>query len=587
PGGLVDDAARNKTVATYDTVGTAYDVTIINDIAFIADGANGVVVLNVANPAAPTLLATYDTPGDARQLEASGNFLYVADTASLRIYNIANPAVESLVANHTFTSTNVRSLSVDDPYVYVVGVGSPSSEVYVVNVTTPSSPVTVATAGSLTADGITVTGQYVYLVDGTTFTVLNKYPLMTMAGSTTVAGGDMDSVQVTGSYAYINDFLLGLDVVNVTNPAAPTVVVPTRYTQSGGHGGGSTVSNGYVFLTQFTGNLAVYDITQAGSPVFVDSFQSPANGYDVTIANSNAYVASGTAGLHIIDVEKPDIVPPVITPVGSTIITITPGQAYTDPGVSAIDGVDGDLTSTITVSTNLDTSTVGQYYYRITVTDRAGNTTTLERTLIVNATVSTITVRNGAYTATFNGRRRTLRPFGRAYTGAIFGRRMIVRKYNQPVYVFVQSRAAAKPTMALYDYKGNLLKRLGLSTLSTVGLKADAIADGVNAFLALAPTSTNARIVRTYKVNATSIQGLNSLSMPTRGTIFIKFIRPYSTVGRKTALATAIKGRPSTKRVWRYSTSIKKFTRDAKYPMGNIVLSRSGVSLKSGVALLP
>lgn len=56
-------AAQNKTIASYDTSGTAYDVVVANGYAYIADGTSGVVILSVANPASPAYVTTYDTPG--------------------------------------------------------------------------------------------------------------------------------------------------------------------------------------------------------------------------------------------------------------------------------------------------------------------------------------------------------------------------------------------------------------------------------------------------------------------------------------------------------------------------------------------
>ena len=50
----------------YDTSGSATGVAVSGTVAFIADGAPGLVMINVADPATPQYLRSYDTPGEAR-----------------------------------------------------------------------------------------------------------------------------------------------------------------------------------------------------------------------------------------------------------------------------------------------------------------------------------------------------------------------------------------------------------------------------------------------------------------------------------------------------------------------------------------
>ena len=85
-----------------------------------------------------------------------------------------------------------------------------------------------------------------------------------------------------------------------------------------------------------------------------------------------------------------DTTPPVITLAGSSTINLTVGDSFTDPGATATDDVDGDITLSITASGIVDTSTAGTYVITYSVTDTAGNTATADRTIIVSAPVSGI-----------------------------------------------------------------------------------------------------------------------------------------------------------------------------------------------------
>ena len=59
------------------------------------------------------------------------------------------------------------------------------------------------------------------------------------------------------------------------------------------------------------------------------------------------------------------------------------GADWKDKGVTATDDVDGDVTSSVTVSGTVDTSAAGDYTITYTVTDQAGNAATAERTVTV------------------------------------------------------------------------------------------------------------------------------------------------------------------------------------------------------------
>lgn len=77
---------------------------------------------------------------------------------------------------------------------------------------------------------------------------------------------------------------------------------------------------------------------------------------------------------------------PVITLTGAATITLTVGDSFTDPGATATDNVDGNLTSSIVVTGSVNTSVEGTYTLNYNVSDAAGNTATqVSRTVNVNA----------------------------------------------------------------------------------------------------------------------------------------------------------------------------------------------------------
>ncbi len=92
----------------------------------------------------------------------------------------------------------------------------------------------------------------------------------------------------------------------------------------------------------------------------------------------------------------PDVTKPVITITGDTEVSLELGTAYTDPGATASDNIDGDITSSIVTINNVDINTVGTYLVTYNVSDAAGNaadevTRTVNITPDVTKPVITIT----------------------------------------------------------------------------------------------------------------------------------------------------------------------------------------------------
>jgi len=82
-----------------------------------------------------------------------------------------------------------------------------------------------------------------------------------------------------------------------------------------------------------------------------------------------------------------DITPPEITMLGENPTFLDVGELYNDPGVVAVDDIDGDLTGFVITLTNLSSSRYpGKYFVRYEVVDSAGNLTVVQRSVLVGYT---------------------------------------------------------------------------------------------------------------------------------------------------------------------------------------------------------
>ena len=79
----------------------------------------------------------------------------------------------------------------------------------------------------------------------------------------------------------------------------------------------------------------------------------------------------------------PDTQKPIITLIGKSVDSLEKNKSYVDPGATAMDNKDGNITSKIIRIGILDSSKVGTYILKYTVADNAGNRDTVNRTVIV------------------------------------------------------------------------------------------------------------------------------------------------------------------------------------------------------------
>ena len=105
-------------------------------------------------------------------------------------------------------------------------------------------------------------------------------------------------------------------------------------------------------------------------------------GRDATVLEIHANNGIGRLGLG-------DRMAPDLTLVGDATINIPAGQEFLDPGATAVDDIDGDISDKIEVSGSIDSSEVGTHTISYRVADRAGNSTSVVRTVIVGVNKGT------------------------------------------------------------------------------------------------------------------------------------------------------------------------------------------------------
>lgn len=92
---------------------------------------------------------------------------------------------------------------------------------------------------------------------------------------------------------------------------------------------------------------------------------------------------SGNIGEVSRTIHVADLTPPVLTLTGDLVYYHPLNEDYTDPGFTCLDNVDGDLTDAVSVDGTVDPQLTGENILTYTVTDAAGNSTSLSRKVYV------------------------------------------------------------------------------------------------------------------------------------------------------------------------------------------------------------
>lgn len=240
--------------------GTGNGVFVTGNLAYVAEGSDGLQVIDVSNPAAPVRVGGFNTIGKAISVQVMGTLAYVADgDAGLQVIDVSNPARPRRLGG--LTSGYAYGVQVVGALAYVA-VGFDGLQV--IDVSNPAAPVRV--------------GRYDTI-------------------------GQAASVQVMGPLAYVADGAAGLQVIDVSNPAAP-VRVGAYYTSDFAYS--VQVVGSLAYVAASGAGLQVIDVSDPAAPVPVGGYDTSGSSRLVQVVGNLAYVADGGAGLQVIDVSNPD-----------------------------------------------------------------------------------------------------------------------------------------------------------------------------------------------------------------------------------------------------------------------------------------
>ena len=212
-------------LGTYDTPNRmSFGAVLAGNILYLADNnvaGSMVYAFDVSNPTSPSIRGSLFVTGEARDLDVSGNYVYLANYAEgLSVIDVSDPASPAFAGNYN-TSGEANDVKVRGNYAYVAD--GPAG-LKIIDITDPTSP---TLAGSYATPGtamrLVVDGDYAYIASyeaGVSIVDISDKTTPVMAGTYSDLGS-VEYVDVWGNQLYAADQASGLVILDVTDPSNP------------------------------------------------------------------------------------------------------------------------------------------------------------------------------------------------------------------------------------------------------------------------------------------------------------------------------------------------------------------------------
>lgn len=195
-------------------------------------------------------------------------------------------------------------------------------------------------------------------------------------------------------------------------------------------------------------------------------------------------------------------------------------------------------------------------------------------------TITTIALTNGAYKATINGKKVTLKPFS-GYTGAVWAKKVNFGANLGSMYLFVNKEARTPSELKYYS--------TGVGSMRSLTPFYGAHYKGYNVDMIVQPKTKKVYIAFGTKATGASAhvrevknKRVDLVNSPTvaetenKGVVLVKFLKLYT---NEYGLVTMISGNASTLKVWRYSSTTHRFDEDTSYDKSLISINGDTLTL--------
>lgn len=311
---------------SYDTSGTAYETIVDGNYAYLADGTNGLEIIDISNPASPTHTGNYNVTNlNMIGLAKSGNYIFGADqnengagNIDVEIIDVSTPSAPTRAASLAIDGNIADAVDtlISGTTLYVLLDVHPSSgdtdRVYAYDITSPTSPtqldsIIISGSGNLATEGMFVSGNRLYVgqyTAGLNIINISDNANLTSAGEYDLGATGVHDVVIKGNYAILGttgtNTTDDITVLDISNEASISVAatLDLKYTVPAG----LELSGNTLYVGTTTGGVMTVDVTDPSAPTILQNhYEGVSKVADMTIVSGKVYAAADANGLVILD----------------------------------------------------------------------------------------------------------------------------------------------------------------------------------------------------------------------------------------------------------------------------------------------
>lgn len=297
----------------FDDPWACMGLEVDGDLAYVAAGAAGLKIYSFSDPTHPKLLGECDTPGSAYNLTLVGELAIIADgyEGGVQVVDISDPTAPELLGG-CVPHGESYAVAANDEYVYSA---QGMTGIAIVEITDPSDPQVVGMVYDtyFPPYAIDIEGDCIYTLgsEGSKTTwdpsgmVIHDISDPTAPSRRGVYHSDQgtNSVSVRGNLAYIANANGTVSVVDVSTSHHPFEVAEV---ETGGYSSDIHLVENRAYVSASRGCLAILDIGMSTVPVLLGNWWESSGSYDVSSKDGLVCVADLYFGLHLVDASDPE-----------------------------------------------------------------------------------------------------------------------------------------------------------------------------------------------------------------------------------------------------------------------------------------
>ena len=293
--------------------GGAMGLALRGNYAYVADGNNGLQVIDVSDPTSLRPIANYPRPG-AKKVTLSGEYAFLLlERDGLEVLDVQNPESPKKLGEF-LKPGQWHNLAVVGNYAFLVNfnVSTPNayqSDLRVLDISQPSQPKEVGSfslPNSISLD-VAIHGQYAYFA-GTETLILDisdpARPKRIDGGKDILTANGAQAVAIAGNYALFPSWGgigNGLQILDISTPSRPRHVGSYELGEMQ-----RVVLSGQTAYVGDAKSFRIIDVTEPTNPRQLGEYTTPGVIQDVAVSGDYAFVSTGgAAGLLVFDISQP------------------------------------------------------------------------------------------------------------------------------------------------------------------------------------------------------------------------------------------------------------------------------------------